>query len=267
MVRSILNTDSLLNCARAGRSARMALLSAFLMACGGVAGMETPCLDGSLAADGRCSTRIVCSTGTKEESGACVPVGKSCGAGTVAQGDQCVPLALSPYEVRTISKRFPADGRTKVPVFAIGQEPDGTPSLRDVFFGPSRGDVGSIVPARRTLTATGVTSYFVPCNATLSPTCLGPFQIQLALAEAPTSIVARSWDIEMVEQGGVGLSDACMLGGNAVFFDGDSGDWIHPGLDLVTRGQWSGTPTPGSLPDTVRISPYVQCVSRQVGFQ
>lgn len=222
--------------------------------CDPLAPAPPPCLGGPTEPDGLCAP-VRCGPGSREENGSCVASGERCGPGTVAQGDRCVPAQNgSPlYEVRALPTQFPADGRTKLPVFALGQEMDGTPSLREVILFPSRSDAGSLLPPRQTLTALGATGYFVPCSATLSPSCLGPFQIQLALGDNATAPVATSWQIELVEQKGVGSPVACMTGKNTVFLDGDSGDYIHPKLATITRGTWSVTATPAELPTSVRI--------------
>jgi hypothetical protein len=35
--------------------------------------------------------------------------------------------------------------------------------------------------------------------------------------------------------------DPCLIDENVVFFDGDEGDFIHPGKDIITKASWSGT--------------------------
>ncbi|MBW1809656.1 MAG: hypothetical protein JRJ87_15785 [Deltaproteobacteria bacterium] len=36
----------------------------------------------------------------------------------------------------------------------------------------------------------------------------------------------------------VGTPAPCLIGGNVAFFDGDEGDWVHPGTDTITMGDW-----------------------------
>ena len=45
---------------------------------------------------------------------------------------------------------------------------------------------------------------------------------------------------------------ACMVGGTAVYFDGDSADYIHPGMDLIVDAAFAGNAN-GTLADRVHV--------------
>jgi hypothetical protein len=46
----------------------------------------------------------------------------------------------------------------------------------------------------------------------------------------------------------------CLLGGNVVYFNGDPGDWVHPGIDTIVNAVFTTSITPTTAPHTVHIS-------------
>src|SRR5690242_15515729 len=93
-----------------------------------------------------------------------------CGPGTVLSGSSCVPSDLPGwYDIRVSTQHVPADGFTKIPVLAIGQNADGSPATDAVIVTLSRPWAGTVSPAASTLPALGSTFYFTPCVATGSP--------------------------------------------------------------------------------------------------
>lgn len=213
-------------------------LGATLAACSPAPDESLLCGSGTRLVDGACVPRLVCGAGTHEEDGRCQPARLTCAPGTELRDGQCAAQS-SRYEVRTTALRVPADGRTKIPLWLSGREPDGTPSVREVVLGLSRADGGTVVPARLDLSAQGAVSYLIPCSDP-SPMgrCLGPLQVTMAAVEAPGVPIGRSAVIEVEPPSGVGSLAACTLAGQALFFDGDAQDYIHPGTDLILLAEW-----------------------------
>jgi hypothetical protein len=209
--------------------------------------------------------RLVCGAGTHEEVLACVPDAPSvtCGVGTERQGGECVALEAGLFDLRLFMLEVPADGVSKIPVLAVGRLVEGTPTTEDVVFGLSRPNAGSFIAPVQTLTPMGVVGYFTPCDSLLTPSCTGAFSATLALASAPATLVARSVSATLLESSGVGSPAACLTGGNVLFLDGDVGDPdavpeippdpVHPGIDAITLGVWSGIHLGGAAPTRVQI--------------
>jgi hypothetical protein len=61
----------------------------------------------------------------------------------------------------------------------------------------------------------------------------------MALASAPNTIVATSDPIALTPPTGVGSDSPCLGGQNVIFFDGDPGDYIHPGIETLSAGSWN----------------------------
>lgn len=212
------------------------------------------CGAGTHEDDGTClpdDDDLTCGAGTHLEGDTCVAdEGLMCGAGTHVEGTSCVPDIPPPpgnYQLRIITNQIPADGYSRIPVLAIGTNPDGTPATDMVVLNTSRAGAGSFTPVAPTLGALGVTSYFTACNFT-TPGCTGPVTLLLALASAPTVAVA-SVDVELVMPTGVGSAAPCLTGGNVMFFDGN--DFIYNGmLTIGGDAAWTGS----STADHLRIS-------------
>lgn len=152
------------------------------------------------------------------------------------------------YQVRVASTQVPADGYSKVPVFTIGTLANGAASTEPVLLTVSPSSAGTISPAAFNVAQLGSTSYFTPC-ASNSPACSGTFELRLALASAPSTVVATSGPLTLVAPTGVGNPAPCLGSANVVFFDGDQGEFIFPHLATITQGTWSGS---GST-STVRV--------------
>jgi prepilin-type processing-associated H-X9-DG protein len=45
--------------------------------------------------------------------------------------------------------------------------------------------------------------------------------------------------LTLVTPAGVGSPAPCLGGGNVLFFDGEAGDYIHPGVATITQGSWT----------------------------
>jgi hypothetical protein len=203
------------------------------------------CGAGTVAMDGACvplpaDGGITCGQGTVDQNGMCVPV-VGCGPGTVQMGDQCVTLdgGAGSYEVRVSITMLPGDGLSPIPVLLIGTRADGTAALDDVVVDVDRAGAGSFDRTAVTLGAEGTTVYFTPCNTATSPACAGPVQLVMYLASDTRNPVATSASILIEAPTGVGSTAPCMTGGNVVFFNGDSGDYIHPGMATITQGTFS----------------------------
>lgn len=209
-------------------------------------GAAITCGPGTVQQGSQCiasGATVTCGAGTTLQGNQCVAFsGLTCGAGTTQSGGQCVAVSSGSgnYVLRAPLTVVPADGYSKVPVFALGTMPGGGASTEAVVVTVSPSYAGTVSPATFNLGALGTTLYFTPCSAT-SPACSGTFTIDLALASAPSVVVASTGTLSLVPPQGVGSAAVCLLGGNTVFFDGDSGDYIFPSTATITQGTWSAS--------------------------
>ena len=215
--------------------------------------------------------RVTCGAGTHLDAGTCSPDPVVCVGGTHLDGDHCLPDEVcatgthdsngqcvadgagagARFEVRLPEQTLVADGISKVPVLAIGTAADGSPSTAAVVLGTTLTGAAALSPGAFSLSTVGTQIFLTPCSSN-SPGCSGVFQVTLALASAPNAVVARSWPLTLQAPAGVGSAAPCRGGGNVLFYDGDSGDYIHPGTATITQGNWSASG--GSTPvDTVRV--------------
>ncbi len=206
------------------------------------------------------ATGTVCGAGTMRVGNECLPVNGgavTCGAGTTRQGNTCVVAAGADggwYEVRIGALQVPADGVSKVPVFAIGRLADGSPALDAVVLSVNRAGAGSLLNAGLMLQQLGAGTYFTPCNSANNPLCPGPAQLELRLTSAPTVVVATSQEFTLVAPAGVGTTAPCDPYPNALFFDGNG--YIFTGTQLVTLGQF--TATASSTVVSIHLAPTMQ---------
>jgi hypothetical protein len=149
--------------------------------------------------------------------------------------------AMAQFIVRVNVTTLGADGFSSIPVVILGTDAAGNPSTDRVVLGVSRAGAGTLTPSTVTLTQAGAMAYFTPCSAAASTTCVGKVRVTLALASAPTVILAQSQEITLVAPEGVGSDAPCRAGGNVLFFNGDAGNYIFTGLQTVTRGTWNAT--------------------------
>ena len=191
---------------------------------------------------------VVCGFGTHLSGNQCLADASdagttlACGPGTQAVSGQCLPVpdgGAEQFIVRVGVTTIGADGFSTIPVTILGTAADGTPSKATIVLDTSRAGAGTISPNTLTLTPTGATAYFTPCSAAASSWCPGTVRIILALASAPNVVVANSQEITLVAPTGVGSDSPCLAGGNVIFFNGDSGDYIYSGVQTITQGQWS----------------------------
>ncbi len=195
-----------------------------------------------------------CGAGSHLESGACVSnLDKVCGPGTKVEGDSCVLVDGARYQVRTAASKVSANGYTPVPLFAIGTNGDGTPATGTMVWGLSRPGLGLLTPLSQTLTSFGASGSFIPCSSAVDAGCEGAFQVVLSRADQPQTPVASSAMIELVSPLDVYSAQPCQRGGNVLFFDGSSSDYIHPGMDSITMGSFTANATAGLLPSDIRI--------------
>jgi len=194
-----------------------------------------------------------CGPGTHPAQGTCV-ADVTCGSGTVRDGGACVPDPSGDhFEVRIGASIDPADGFSRIPVLAIGSHADGTAIQEPMVLGMTNAMQGRLSPYTVQLGLLGADSWFVPCNGTTNPSCLGPAQLTLSRASAPGVPVATSAIFELVVPTGVGSPAACLLGGNVLFFDGESGDWVHPGLGMVRLGSWTAGASPAGAANYISV--------------
>jgi hypothetical protein len=200
------------------------------------------CGDGTHEEEGECvpdGGGVTCGTGTHEEGGLCVPDenggGLTCGPGTVERDGECVPTA-SWFQMRSTVSEVVADGISRIPVFLIGQAEDGTPATDLVVLAVGRANAGQFLQNTAELLPTGSTVYYRPCNASSNPFCAGPVELQMFLAGDLENPVA-TLELELVNSAGVYSPASCLVGGNAMFFDGNG--WVWTGTLFVTDGAWS----------------------------
>jgi hypothetical protein len=221
------------------------------------------------------SAGLTCGAGTHAAGSECVPdaVPMTCGPGTHAEGLRCVPDAAvtcgpgthfdgslacladaSPgaayYDLRSAAAAIPADGYSAIPLLAIGRQADGLPAVDDVVVYSSRPWAGTFTPASFTLNAFGSRILFTPCSSA-TPNCTGPIQFTLAPASAPATVLAQTPVLQIEAPAGVGSAAPCLVGGNALYFDG--ANWVFSGTQIVQDGRWSAESSPES-PTLVHVN-------------
>jgi hypothetical protein len=193
---------------------------------------------------------VSCDAGTHLDGGTCVAnatdanVETTCGPDAGLDGEPCAPApdgGAAQFIVRVGTTTIGADGYSSIPVVILGTDASGNPSTATVVLDTSRAGAGIVSPATVTLTPTGATVYFTPCSASASMWCAGKVRITLALASAPTVVVAESQELTLVAPTGIGSDSPCLVGGNVIFYNGDAGDYIFSGMETITQGQWSAT--------------------------
>jgi hypothetical protein len=220
-------------------------------------------------ADGAAAPSLVCGPGTYAVAGQCLPVTAdagqtsadgaqdsadgspilSCGPGTRLVGDQCTPDGPT-YEVRVAVTTIPADGFSKIPVLAIGHKADGSPADDKVVLSMDRAGAGTFDSPQLMLNSLGASTYFVPCSSAVAG-CTGPLKITLALASAPSVIVASTPTLMLASAAGIGSDAPCLVGGNVIFYSGN--DFIFDGTQTIVLGKWSAS---GSASDvTIHVTP------------
>ncbi len=145
------------------------------------------------------------------------------------------------YAVLVSASKVPSDGYSAIPVLAIGLLANDKASMEQVLLTVNPGTAGTLSPATLMLGPLGGPSTFTPCNSAQQPSCKGTFTVELALAKDPKVVVASSDIVELVTPTGVGSPAPCLLGGDTLYFDGDAGDYIHPGKDTINAGSWSAS--------------------------
>ena len=237
---------------------------------GGACVPNVLCGAGAHVDGGACVADVVCGDGSHPDGGACMP-DTVCGAGTYASGGACVPDSTgsgATYQVRLLSQDVAADGYSKVPVLVIGTNADGTPATDSMVMDTSLAGAGGFSTTSFALPAMGEQLLFTPCSSA-NAGCSGTFQITAALATAPNTPVASSWPLTLRAPAGVGSDTPCLAGGNVVFFDGDSTDYIHPGTETITAGTFSATGSANTVDLSVTPSAggwwYLDFSSAQLG--
>jgi hypothetical protein len=178
-----------------------------------------------------------CGPGTHEEDGVCVADGEelACGPGTTARDGECVPTATW-FEMRTTVAEIAADGISKIPILLIGEGADGQPATDLVVLAVDRPNAGQFLQSSIELSPTGTIAYYRPCNAFDNPMCAGPVELQMFVAgdlERPVATL----ELELVGGASVYSPASCLVGGNAMFFDGNG--YIWEGTLSVTEGAWT----------------------------
>ena len=143
----------------------------------------------------------------------------TCGPGTIENG--VCSLAETRYTMRISEPVIDANGRTKRKVVVFGTNPDGTPALDRVVLTTSRANAGTLRDGALNLTPLGAYTYFTPCDAA-SADCLGPATLRIALASAPSTILATT-DITLVAPTNVSTIAPCLEADKVFWVDGQGG--------------------------------------------
>jgi hypothetical protein len=197
----------------------------------------TECGQGTVEQDGICVPGEVpaCGAGTHQEGNECVAdQGLQCGDGTREQDGACVPVDTW-YDMRSTIQQVTADGVSRIPLMVIGEHADGSPADELVVFDSSRPGAVQFLDDSVELGPLGTTVYFRPCAAS-EPDCAGPVELRMYLAGDLENPVA-TLELELVDSAGVYSPASCLVGGNAMFFDGNG--YIYDGTLAVTDGEWS----------------------------
>jgi hypothetical protein len=144
----------------------------------------------------------------------------TCGTGTVENSGVCIPTAAR-YAVRISEPVVGANGRTKRKVVVFGTKADGTAALDRVVLTASRATAGTLRESALNLTTLGAYTYFTPCNSA-SPDCLGPVTFSVALASAPSTVVAQT-DVMIVAPSNVSTIAPCLEDDKVFWVDGAGG--------------------------------------------
>jgi hypothetical protein len=178
-------------------------------------------------------------TAVKDGSGGTDVPPEPCPPGTEMMGAVCVTPGPVRVEVRLAATQLPADGYSRMPVLVLATSlADGSPALVPIVLSLTRPAAGLFDKDKLVTTALGGSTYFIPCSSATAG-CLGKVRVQVALADDPTTIVAASPELELVQPAGVGSPAACLTGGNVMFFDGN--DYIYNGLLTVTNAVFATT--------------------------
>ena len=177
-------------------------------------------------------TVIACGANTMAAGDTCTPIaGPTCGTGTHEMSGACVADTGTPaFEVR-VEPTIRADGFTNVAVRVFGTNGDGSPNRDPVVLSIDRATAGAIVSPAIILDELGGASNFVPCNGFTS-SCIGPAKISVALASAPTVLLAHA-DIELAAPPAIGDPSPCAGSENILYFDGN---YIFSGPTTFSTG-------------------------------
>jgi hypothetical protein len=131
---------------------------------------------------------------------------------------------------------------------------------------PGKGSVMFKAPAGTLKTAvsvplgpTGEASVDFSCAIATDPGCVGSLRVAVEWTSgtefASSFLNVQIGDLATGAGGGTGVATAsnCLSVGNSIYFNGETGDYIHPGSGTITQGKWVGRSTYGGL-DGVSIS-------------
>jgi hypothetical protein len=161
---------------------------------------------------------VECGAGTVLQGDTCVPTGgPTCGAGTHVDNGMCLPDSSSGFEVRA-SSMIRADGWSGTEVRVA--QADGTPSHDEVVLASNPPGAGQFVSPSFVLDDVGGASNFIPCNSVTSG-CVGAAELTVALASAPQTPLAHV-DVQLVAPPAIGSATPCLAGGNILYFEGQN---------------------------------------------
>jgi len=155
-----------------------------------------------------------------------------------------------------------------VPVI-VRSAPGGTLPASELVFSLSRATAGLFRPRFVPPGATEPQTYFTPCDAAATPSCLGPVTIRVALSSAPDVIVAESAALTITDEPQVGTPAACNLGANVLFLEGTSSTFF--GVSLASSGIFDSAGAArrrlrvGVTPSGLTKPPYGQYWEMEIG--
>ncbi|MFI5299965.1 MAG: hypothetical protein ACHREM_17900 [Polyangiales bacterium] len=155
-------------------------------------------------------------------------------------GSGCLPGGASVYQVAIDPTNILGTGYGRIEVAIVTSV--STPP-QTLVLGLTRPEVGVL---SGTAVTQGVPVYFTPCNVTLTPTCVGEFQITVAFAADPSHLIAASVPLAIVTPAPVGDVSACSGPGDVLHVEGDPGEMLYSGVTTITGGVWAAYESPAN---------------------
>ncbi len=225
---------------------------------------SVPCGEGTREVDGQCDLErvpVLCGADVHEEEGTCVAdgLGLSCAPDVERDGSACVggddlaPCGDDTHaynlECRADGRALPdgefsltaespttfADGYTLFKLAALGRGLDGLPATDRVVVRTDRPGAGAFQVAEAPLSVLGRPFWFRPCTYADDPNCAGPVVFELARADDPGRVLARTQRVDLSIPEDVPWFNQCDRVGNTLWMHGDDDHGIMDGARRVTE--------------------------------
>lgn len=221
------------------------------------------CGEGTFEAEQQCRLRtapVTCGAGVHAEAGACIAdgIGLQCaeeverdGALCVAGDDnapcaedthvqdlECRPdgraLAPGTFSLSSDLQAAFADGYSFLKLAALGRDLQGLPATDTVIVRANRPGAGSFQVAEAPLSHLGRPFWFRPCSYATGADCAGPVTFELARADAPEVVLARTAQVELIVPEDIPWFEQCERQGDVLWMHGARDHGIMDGERLVT---------------------------------